>query len=65
MSSRRDRRRRYGRKRVFLTGMSLFTLGSACAALAPSIGVLIAARVLSGVGAAFMVPTALALIASV
>jgi EmrB/QacA subfamily drug resistance transporter len=56
---------RYGRKRVFLAGMSLFTLGSACAALAPNIGVLIAARVLSGVGAAFMVPTTLALIASV
>lgn len=55
---------RYGRKRVFLAGMGLFTLGSAAAALAPGIEVLIVSRAVSGLGAAFMVPTTLALIAS-
>ena len=41
---------RYGRKRMFLIGMAIFTAGSAAAALAPSIGALIAARALQGVG---------------
>ena len=41
---------RFGRKRMFLAGLAVFTLGSAAAALAPSIGWLIAARALQGVG---------------
>lgn len=56
---------RFGRKRTFLGGVSLFTAGSVLAALAPTIEVLIGARLLTGLGAAFMVPTTLALIASV
>src|ERR1035437_8628809 len=43
---------RYGRKRMFLVGMAIFTAGSAFAALAPSAELLIAARALQGVGAA-------------
>ena len=35
---------RFGRKRMFVAGISLFTLSSAAGALAPSIGLLIAAR---------------------
>jgi len=51
----------YGRKRVFLTGLGIFVLASAACAAAPSVGGLIAARVLQAVGAAFMMPTSLGL----
>src|SRR5580658_8687757 len=43
---------RFGRKRLFMLGLALFTASSAAAALAPSIGLLIAARATQGVGAA-------------
>ncbi|MFF0750535.1 MFS transporter [Streptomyces sp. NPDC004267] len=46
----------YGRKRIFLLGVALFTLASAACALAPTAGGLIAARVAQGLGAAMMVP---------
>ncbi|MCK7622842.1 MFS transporter [Streptomyces sp. RS10V-4] len=46
----------YGRKRIFLLGVALFTLSSIACALSPSAGSLIAARVLQGFGAALMVP---------
>lgn len=46
----------YGRKRVFLLGVALFTLSSVACALAPSAGILITSRVIEGVGAALMVP---------
>ena len=39
---------RYGRRRMLVVGMSVFTVGSAASALAPSIGVLIAARAVQG-----------------
>src|SRR4051794_24118433 len=52
---------RTGRKRAFLLGLTLFTLASAACALAPSVGVLIAARVVQAVGAAALMPTSLAL----
>jgi MFS family permease len=39
---------RFGRRRIFVAGIALFTASSAAAALAPSIGVLIAARALQG-----------------
>lgn len=52
---------RMGRKGVLLTGLALFTLGCVLAAAAPDVGVLIAGRMLSGVGAAAVLPTTLAL----
>ena len=42
---------RFGRRRVFLIGLGLFTAASAAAALAPSTGALIAARAVQGLGA--------------
>ncbi|MFC1431884.1 MFS transporter [Streptacidiphilus sp. N1-3] len=53
---------RYGRKRVFLTGLVGFALMSALCGLAPSEGVLVAGRALQAVFAALVVPTSLALI---
>src|ERR671931_2638456 len=54
---------RFGRKRLFLTGLSLFTLSSAAAALAPGTGALVAARALQGVGGAIVAPLTLTLLA--
>src|SRR6202041_960133 len=54
---------RFGRKRMFIGGIALFTLSSAAAALAPSTGLLIAARASQGVGAAIVTPLTLTLIA--
>jgi EmrB/QacA subfamily drug resistance transporter len=54
---------RFGRKRMFITGIALFTASSAAAALAPSIDLLIAARALQGVGAAIVTPLTLTLLA--
>jgi EmrB/QacA subfamily drug resistance transporter len=53
---------RVGRKRAFLAGMSVFTLASALCALAPSVEVLVAARVLQAAGGAFLLPSTLGLI---
>ena len=53
---------RFGRKRMFLIGVGLFTTSSALAALAPSIEALIAARALQGVGAAIVTPLTLTLV---
>ncbi len=52
----------YGRKLIFVWGLGGFTLASLLCALAPSVGVLIAARALQGVGAAMLVPGSLAII---
>jgi EmrB/QacA subfamily drug resistance transporter len=54
---------RFGRKRMFMTGIALFTAASAAAALAPSIDTLIAARAIQGVGAAIATPLTLTLLA--
>src|SRR5947208_8768295 len=54
---------RWGRKRMFIAGISLFTLSSAAAAAAPSTGLLIAARAVQGVGAAIATPLTLTLLA--
>ena len=54
---------RFGRKRMFIAGIALFTASSAAAALAPSIGLLIAARASQGVGAAIATPLTLTLLA--
>lgn len=51
-----------GRKRIFIGGIALFTLGSAACAASPSLGTLIAARAVQGVGAALMIPTSMALV---
>jgi EmrB/QacA subfamily drug resistance transporter len=53
---------RLGRRRMFATGIGLFTAASAACALAPGIGTLIAARVVQGAGAALVMPLALAIL---
>ncbi|MDH6136529.1 EmrB/QacA subfamily drug resistance transporter [Kitasatospora sp. MAA4] len=53
---------RFGRRLFFLSGLAIFTAGSAAAALAPTINWLIAARALQGVGAAVMMPLTLTLL---
>ncbi|MEU9888820.1 MFS transporter [Sphaerisporangium sp. NPDC051011] len=55
---------RFGRRRVFLAGVVVFTAASVVCSLAPSIGWLIAGRVLQGVGAAALSPASLALLAA-
>ncbi|HEY3200549.1 MAG TPA: MFS transporter, partial [Actinomycetes bacterium] len=55
---------RFGRRRMFLVGLSLFTLSSAAAALAPDIGMLVAARAVQGVGAAMVAPLTLTLLSA-
>jgi EmrB/QacA subfamily drug resistance transporter len=52
----------YGRRRLFMIGLSVFTLGSLAAGLAGSGAELIAARLGQGLGAALLVPTTLAII---
>ncbi len=54
----------YGRAKIFLVGVALFAIASAGCGLAPSIGWLIAARSVQGVGAALLVPGSLALISA-
>src|SRR6266496_705175 len=54
----------YGRRRVFLVGIALFAFASAWCGFASSIGKLIAARAVQGLGAALMVPGSLAIISS-
>jgi NTE family protein len=51
-----------GRRRVFIFGLVLFTAGSLLCAIAPSADALIAFRVVQALGAAFLVPSALALV---
>ena len=52
----------YGRKRVFLIGVALFTLASALCGFAPSALALIGFRILQAIGAALLMPASLALI---
>ena len=54
---------RLGRKGTLLAGMGVFAAGSLLCALAPGTGVLIAGRMVSGAGAAAVLPTTLALLA--
>ena len=55
---------RYGRRLVFVLGAGLFTLASLLCAIAPSVQLLIAARLVQGVGGALLVPGSLAMIES-
>jgi EmrB/QacA subfamily drug resistance transporter len=53
---------RFGRRRMFLAGIAVFTGASAIAALAPSTDALIAARALQGLGGAIVAPLTLTLL---
>ncbi len=53
---------RFGRRRMFLVGLSVFTGASALAALAPSANALVAARAVQGLGAALTLPLTLTLL---
>jgi EmrB/QacA subfamily drug resistance transporter len=55
---------RFGRRRMFAIGLSVFTAASAAAALSPSVGALIAARAMQGAGAALVMPLTLTLISA-
>jgi len=52
----------YGRRRVFMAGAAVFSVASVLCAMAPSIGILVAGRVVSGIGAALMLPASLAIL---
>src|SRR3954464_11864963 len=55
---------RFGRRRLFVIGLGIFTAGSIAAALAPGIDALIAARALQGVGGAIVTPLTLTLLSA-
>ncbi|HEX3566582.1 MAG TPA: DHA2 family efflux MFS transporter permease subunit [Acidimicrobiales bacterium] len=55
---------RIGRRRTFIIGIAVFTLASAAAAFAPSIGVLVAARAIQGAGVAMIMPLSLTLLSA-
>lgn len=52
----------YGRRRIFMGGAAIFSLASVLCAVAPSVGLLIGARALAGLGAALLLPASLAII---
>ncbi|MCF1509740.1 MFS transporter [Streptomyces glomeratus] len=53
---------RFGRRRVFRCGLIVFGVASLACAVAPSLGLLVAARVVQGVGASMLSPVALAIV---
>jgi EmrB/QacA subfamily drug resistance transporter len=55
---------RFGRRRILCTGLAVFALASAAAALSPAIGILIAARAVQGAGAALVMSLTLTLVSS-
>src|SRR5919201_2197555 len=55
---------RFGRRRLYATGLALFAVASAVSALAPDVGWLIAARAVQGAGSALIVPLGLALLSA-
>ena len=55
---------RFGRKRIFMLGVALFVAASLACALSNTVGLLIAARAVQGMGAALLVPGSLALISA-
>ena len=52
----------FGRRRVFLAGLMIFTMASLASGLAPSPAALIAARAVQGIGAAMLTPAALSIV---
>src|ERR671922_68118 len=56
---------RIGRRRTFQTGLIVFSLGSLLCALAPSLGALVAARVLQAIGGAMLNPVAMSIVRNV
>lgn len=55
---------RYGRRRIFVLGVFLFAIASACCGIAANVNLLIVARAVQGVGGALLVPGSLALISA-
>src|SRR4051812_38417170 len=55
---------RFGRRRLFTLGLAIFTLASAAAALAPTIGALDAARAVQGLGGAIVMPLTLTILSA-
>ncbi|MFF7974311.1 DHA2 family efflux MFS transporter permease subunit [Streptomyces sp. NPDC007905] len=53
---------RFGRRRVFQSGLAVFGAASLVCALAPSVGALVAARAVQGIGASMLSPVALAIV---
>ena len=53
---------RFGRRKMFIIGVSVFAAASLACGLSPNVAVLISARAVQGVGAALLIPCALALI---
>src|SRR6476469_1930275 len=51
-----------GRRRIFIFGLELFTVASLLCAVAPSVAALVGFRVVQALGAAFLVPSSLALV---
>ena len=55
---------RFGRRRVFASGIALFAVASIACALAPSLAILVVARALQGIGGALLVPSSLSIISA-
>ena len=55
---------RFGRRRMFTIGVAVFTAGSATAALAPTVGALVVARAVQGVGGAMFMPLTLTMLSA-
>src|ERR1700742_509118 len=51
-----------GRRRIFMTGITIFSIASIGCGLAPNVDILILARAIQGVGAALLIPCSLAII---
>jgi EmrB/QacA subfamily drug resistance transporter len=54
----------FGRRRLFVIGVAIFTTGSLAAAVAPSVGALVAARALQGAGGAILAPLSLTILSA-
>src|SRR5919198_302339 len=55
---------RFGRRRVFVAGLTIFSAASAAGALAPNIETLVAARAIQGAGSAILMPLTLTLLSN-